>query len=255
MHDWQIEYQGHDLDPDSCEAILHTRWPEKELRLEPELFQTKAFDLRHLHPVAATLLFAHIFTEETRTFIRAHIDDTPPRTLPSGRVLDWYPLGQGNLFDPPSDERKLKAWKRKINALVRARQFADRFGIPYRFLIRRALRHWYFGRNYIFEEHRTLPGPDMLNGDECRAAIAEAWLEELQARIQYATHPRYLVQNGDGHHDVREHQEFLCDQIAKKINPVPALSKFMGMGLLSQEVARQRFGEERVSKALAGVAK
>ena len=246
--DWNLDFDGKDLDLDACEALLHTRWPPKEMRAEAALFQSKFWDYRHLHPVHATYLFAHIFTVETRAIIRAHIDNTPPRTLPSGHVLDWYPLGSGDVFEPAGG--KLQSWQRKVKALIRARQFADRYGMPYSFFIRHALRHYYFGRYYLFDdERRTLPGPDMLNGEDCRIAVAEAWIEELGTRIHHATHPRYLVENDCGHHDVKAHQQALCDQIAKRSDPSYALKRFIGNGLLSPAVAAERFGTEHIAKA------
>ena len=248
------EYFGFNLSTDEYEVILHSRWDDKQVKEELKLFSRKWWDYRHQHPVNSTYLFAHIFTRETRAIIRKHIDNTPPKVTAKGTVIDWHPLKSGDVFDPPSDVNKLKGWKRKTKSLIKARQTADRFGIPYEFFIKAGLKHYYFGRFYIFEEHRTLPSPEMLTSDDCLVAIAEAWLQELESRIHYGTHERYLIANDAGHTDVVEHQKSILNQINRKTNPIPALSKFLKLGYLSERAVRDRYGEDRLQKSLALVA-
>lgn len=246
--DWQLDYVGKDLDEDQAELILNTRWPEKERRLEPELFACKWWDARPYHPVISTYLFAHLFTEQTRKIIRAHIDDRPPRVTASGKVIDWQPLRRDIFEAPKGSPRQVKAWERKLFSLIRARQFADAYGIPYGFFVRASLRAVYFGRIYLLE-HTKLPDPGQLNGEEMRSKILAAWVEELGARIQAATHPRYLLVNDVGHPDVAAHQDWLIAQLKRRPDPRFGLRKFIGAGLLDPKRAAQAFGEARVSQA------
>lgn len=248
MSDWNQDFQGKGLDQEAYDAILCNRWPSKERAAEAVLFDRKHFDYRHMHPVEATYLFGHIFVTEVRKFIRAYIDNTPPSITPSGKVRDWMPLKGGDIFESPSDDKRVKGWIRKTNALIRARQFVDNYGISYSFAIKEALRHWYFGRDYIFE-YREMPGPDMITNDDCVQVIAEKWMQEIESRIIYSDHPRYQI-IGETHPDLDKHQDFILAQILRKTDPVPALRKFIGLGVLSEERARMIFQHEHVDRAL-----
>jgi hypothetical protein len=250
-------YIGCDLSEDDYEITMATKWDKSLVREELGLFSRKSFDYRHLHPVQATYYFAHVFVEQTRSIIRKHIDNTPPKVLNSGKTKDWNPLKTGDVFEPPSDPKKAKSWKSKTKSLIKARQTADRLGIPYEFFISKGLRSYYFGRYYLFENEgkRTLPTPEMFTTEDCLVSIADAWLQELDSRIHHATHPRYLIENDCGHTDVSEHQTSLLSQISRKSDPTPALRKFLAMGLLSEERIEARFGAERLQKVLESVAK
>jgi hypothetical protein len=239
------EFLGHDLDLESCDALLITRWSSKDRKREVELMRTKWFDHRVLHPTHATYLFAHIFTRETRAFIRANINPAPPKII-NGRTVDWEPIKAGDIFEPPTGEKKIRFWKSKITSLIRARQIADQFGIPYEFFIRAGLRAIYFGRFNILNS-AAIPSPQMLLDSVIIDKVLLAWGDALSGRIYCASHPRYLVANGDEHADVAEHQKWLCDQIARKADPSFALAKFIRAGFLSRDVAAARFGENRVA--------
>lgn len=227
-----------------------TRWSDKARRVELDLFQKKWWDYRQSHPVVATYLFAFLFTQETRRIIRAHIDPTPPRVTATGRVIDWNPIKDGDVFEPPHtrSDKTLNFWVRKIGSLIKARQFADQHGIPYQVAVKTGLKHWYFGRSYFLEQ-MALPEPGMLNGKECQEAILLGWGEALDARIQVAEHPRYKRLD-DPHPDIAKHQAWICDQISRKTDPTHAIRKFVRQGVLSRELAETRYGSQRVARAL-----
>jgi hypothetical protein len=236
-----IPYFGRDLDRDSCELLFGSLWKPKERALERELFRTKWFDVRHLHPVQATYLMGHLFTQETRSIIRKHIDDTPARVMPDGTVRDWEPLKSGDILEPPDGSpKRVSFWQRKINSLIRCRMYADSLGIPYTFFVKTGLDRLYFGRMYILDR-KKLPEPGILNGKEMRDYILLKWGEELDVRIQYSDHPRYNIAAGYQCDDACDHEKWIIDQIKRKSDPKPAIRTFVGKRLISIDACKQAF--------------
>lgn len=222
------EYPGHDLDLAGCEALLHTRWERKERLAESGLMQAKWFDYRVMHPAACTYLFGHMLTQQTRAIIRAHLNNAP-----AIGNKDWHPIKSGDIFEPPTGPR-LAYWQRKIKGLIRARQAADRDGIPYDHFIATGLKHFYFGAGtYVLHKTgATFPEPNLLYGDECLTAIRSSWLEQVTIRVQAAKHPRYLLENDDGHPDHQAHRDWLEQQLAMRASPELARKRLVREGLL-----------------------
>jgi len=251
------EFFGQHLDADSCEILFNTRWVTSSAKVEPKLLGKKWFDYRAEHPVISTYRFGHIFTAEVRRMIRLHLDPTPPVIGPGGQVRDWNPIKAGDFFEPPAskDQRKLAYWKRKIGSLVRARQAADAWGIPYPFYMRTAVSYIYF-KGFLVFEHVKLPEPGLLNGDELSDHVLAKWVEQIESGIQCATHPRYLcanrpVSNDPRHPDYADHDAWLIAQLKRKSDPRFGIRNLMRDGFLSRAVAEQAFGRERVDAAIA----
>ena len=241
-------YLGQDMPQDESDRLVRLHWPEKDQEKELRLFQSKWWDHRHLSVCEATYLFCHLFTVETRSIIRAHIDDRPPRLAKNGKLVDWSPLGNDPI-KPPKDEKAQKRWRIKLNGIIRARQWADQHGIPYEFFVKCALRKIYFGQMYLLQ-FTKLPDTKMLNGAEMREHVLLQWAERLEAQIQYGRHDRYVLVNGCGHADVHKHQDWIVEQIKRRSHPHFALGKFIGMGLLDRDSAADAFGFGLVDKAL-----
>lgn len=238
------EFHGYDLDTDQCELLANSRWPVKLLRAEPSLYGLKWWDYRAEHFVISTYRFAHIFTQEVRGVIRAHLDPRPPKVTASGRVLDWEPIKAGDILEPPAG--KTTYWSRKITGLIKARQFADQWGIPYPQFLRAGVRRLYFGRYMMHEAQSLLPEPNLLTGEIVSAYILERWAQTVEGTIQHATHPRYRIGGGDLHPDVAAHERWLLDQCARKPDPRFALRNLIRDGWLSRDAAITRFGVHRV---------
>ena len=237
--DWNTPHFGQGLDPDRADYLMYHLWSDRARKSELDLFARKHWDYRHLSPAEATYLFARLFRHlEKRIKAEYLCDDGGDSSIVARDIME-----------EPKNQKARMAWRCKLTALIKGRQFADKFGIPYSFCIERGLQHWFFGRAYVLEKKASLPL--LLNNEECQIAVAQAWLDNLGARIDHATHPRYLLENGCTHPDIQDHQDWLLEQIAKKANPVPSLGKFMSMGLLSRPNAVARFGQSRVDRALA----
>jgi hypothetical protein len=227
-------FPGRELDRDALEMLLWTRWPDKERKREPKLFQTKWWDYRLLHPAASTYLFAHLYTEETRRVIREHINDAAAVITASGSVRDWYPIKAGDIFEPPASERQADYWKRKIGGLIRSRQAADEDGIPYPLYIREALKHFYFGKgSYVLGRTQAkIVEINLLAGDEVRGVIATRWLEEVQIKVQTAAHPRYLRVHDTTHLDHTAYRAWLHQQLGLRSAPEHARARLEKLGHL-----------------------
>lgn len=255
------DFYGYNLELDQCDALMFTRWSSSSRKKEVGLFQDKWFDHRHLHPVKATYLFGHIFTQEVRKIIRTSIDNTPAIELRDGTYKDWFPLKKGDILEPPDTEQAMERWKRKTTALIKARQTADSLGIPYEFFVKEGLKSIYFGRLYLLcqpwqtgtkgDFRNSLPSPMMLNGEETVTKILMKWAEAIDSRIQFAEHPRFNMNVTDGSQDYIAHQKWLVDQIKRKPNPRPAIYKFVKMGLLSPISAVRAFGAAMTKEALS----
>lgn len=64
------KFPGDNLTPDQYDLLALQAIKEKYLNEEPELFDTKWFDYRHLHPTAATYLYAQHYILEYRKIYR-----------------------------------------------------------------------------------------------------------------------------------------------------------------------------------------
>ena len=243
-----VEFYGRDLDIDTAETLLFTRWKDADRKRELSLFASKDWDERAEHPVISTYHFCHIFTEEVRLLIRAHVDNTPARVTRSGKIIDWFPIKSGDPLDPPDSDIQTVKWRRKLNSIIRARQWADTHGIPYRFMIRTALKKIYFGRYYLLQR-TTLPDPGLLNGEQMRQEILLAWVEQLETKIQHGTHSRYLVSSTPKHPDLFKHQCWIMQQIKRRSQPQYALSNFIRMDLLDPNAVALAF-PKHIDKAL-----
>jgi hypothetical protein len=226
---------GAELDVLACEALLHTRWPEREREQEPSLMRSKWWDYRLLHPTHATYLFAHILDTELRSIIRTYLDNAPARLTATGRVLDWHAVKEGDVFEPPINPARHAYWKRKLLGLIRARQAADADGIPYDLFCREGLRHYYLGAGSYMLGRAKVPEPNLLYSDACLLTIRTKWLEQLRMRVQHARHPAYLIAHDDHHPDRLAHRLWLVAQLRERPVGLPrqnAYRRLVQAGLL-----------------------
>jgi hypothetical protein len=207
------DFTGSDLNILSCEALIQSRWGRKEILAERGLLQDKWWDYRLLHPVHSTYYFAHVLDCELRAIIRAYVNDAPARTTETGRLLDWYAIKPGDVFQPPNDPKSVPYWKRKIVGLIRARQIADSDGIPYDLFCREGLKHFYLGGGSYMLARARIPEVNWLYSDACLLVIRKKWVEQMEMWVQTAKHPIYRLPNDDGHIDRTQHRDWLMQQL------------------------------------------
>lgn len=239
-----LERLGSERSRDECEAILNILWKPDLARQEAALYDSKWYDCRDLHPVQATEWFGFEFTKAVRQTIRAHINPAPPVVRANGKVSDWNPIKDGDIFEqrPGLSPMKVNSWRSKINSLIRARQNADAIGCPYGIYAREAVRRIYFGRDYLLQ-FTELAVPKHMVGAEMQDHLLMYWADILESKIQHAEHPRFLVSSGSNHPDVISHRSFLLDQINRRSVKKFSAQTLVNKGLLTVEEVHQRFGK------------
>lgn len=181
--------------------------------LEAELFTTKWFDYRFMHPTEATYLYASCYEGAYRRAFRANFD--------AARADEVRVFKKSNVF---CDDRSV------ISGLWRGRQKADALGIPYDIFLslafKEVLRFW---------KQKHMPRPSHLYNDDLLARVIQGWEELQSARLIYATHDAYKLENARGLACQLEHVAWLKRQAFKRDNPTPILERFAGEGIYALE--------------------
>ncbi len=210
-------------------VLARTVVPAHHFDAEPDLMETAFVPYRLMSPYQRTQEFGRIFDELYRDYRKRYwAKDTWLR--PRVYLQSW----------PDGD----------IVALWQARQHADLLGLPYRYYLRQAFEHC-FAAGY-----RRCPAPNQIWRDPVVEAVESAAKKgvELAAYKEYrpgVLHPAFLAENYRGHPvQVAAH-----DDLVAKIKQFPAFFK-LGSILVNdktmpEHVARERFGDAQVDKALA----
>ncbi len=212
------EFVGADYDTEVCDelAVLHAA---KLLPGERELFATKWWDYRALHPTKATALFAHEYRLGFKRAARVYVD------IASVDLAHGF-KGE-SIFARP---------QREITGMWNARMMADRWCVPYRFWINTAI-------DYTADNGwKRFPRPMHLHSEEIVKVVCEAWLEELSGRLIEPKHPRYHAINYAGLPDQDAFQNWLCGQIAKRSQPQYSLAQYLyRTPMLTERAVAERF--------------
>lgn len=192
--------------------------PVEALAIEPELATTKWFDYRFLHPVMATRIFADSYTEAYRAAWARHMD-----------------RDEAEHKDPLRDFGKKPA---VFVGLWKARQAADRLGVPYNFFCRRSIR-WAVDRNY-----KHIPRPNQLLSEEALASVREAWEELTGARLYRAETDHYLARSWCDHPAQHDHAEWLVTQARRRAHPEHILGEVVYQRpMVPEDFARAAFAD------------
>lgn len=198
------------------------------LRLENELFDKKWYDYRQLHPARATALFMESYKDAHAKVMQRRID--------IGRAPFSIGIKKQPLFAQSQGT---------LNGLWKARQMADRMCMRYDF---------YNHTTLLLAEQRCwrfLPRPNQLYNKDLLPLLQEKWGEEIRANIQVATDPRFLAENYQGDPDQLKYVGFLLLQAGLKPNRDLALNSLINRhGALPEKIARKRFGNGIVDKAM-----
>lgn len=212
--------------PGDCEVIAAQNIAPELLALEPGLYKTKWFDYRRLHHSMATMLFAHYYRQAHAAAVVKYFDRNNTNS---------YGLRSNNIFALPRQDR---------TGLWKARQTADRLGIPYPIYIRSAIEHC------LANCFSRMPRPSQLYSDGAQAAAADAWKEHTSGSLTLPLDPWYRMENFVGHRDQKEFQAWLLAHVGERRSPEYALAHVVYREPhLPEDAARERFGPA-VSRAL-----
>lgn len=204
----------------------------KWLKTEPDLYVTKWWDYKMLHPTLATYLYAESFKEAVKHAITIRKD------LYIG--LNFKGLKEKDVFDNKPVT---------ITGLWKGRQMADELGIPYRFYCFSAFKFAEtMNRKYLPTAHNMYSTSRWEGTEENMVEwIERKWKEKSVVHI--ATDDFYLVDNYVGHEYQRQYQLYLINSIKNH----PARDFFLSdliydRKILLKSLAAKVFGEKDVER-------
>jgi hypothetical protein len=221
------DFFGKDLSKVEAESKAYEFVKLELLREEPELFQTKWFDYRLLHPTVATYYFGHCYTQAYKNAYQKTKCEDRGKYVRGFKGKDIFEL---------SGIERTGFWK--------ARQAADRIGCDYSFFIQEAM-NFTLAKNW-----RALPRPQQLYSTDMIAFIDDKWIQKLNSRIVV---PKSLFfSRGEefiGNVDQIDFQRFLAAQIKAKAHPVFALYDYLvDKKMLVESYAIEGLGQQLVNQ-------
>lgn len=237
-------FPGSDWSHQDCDEIAVRFIPIQLLTQEADLFATKHWDYRFLHPVQATQLFAHQFAQARKHAFERRTDIWIGRNMKG--------IKEEIIFNLPP---------RAVTGFWKGRQMADSLGIPYDFYCEYAMLFADVAR------WENLPTPVQLYSESVPEHlqttdfavsmvefIGRRWIDRQETAINYATHPAYHVQNFADELGPAQlaYMEYLLDKVEESSYPEGVLSSALEKGQLSREYVLQAFprtGESLLRRA------
>lgn len=203
-------------------SFIRKDWQE----YEGPLFTTKWFDYRHLHPVAASYVFAHCLVKAYQRAYR--------RTISNKGWDAMRPLKSIDLFRCP---------KNQIGGVWRGRQHADAMGAPYpvylEFAYEAALRYWKRGH---------LPTPQQLYSEHVIQRVTEQWEDRQKGFMLFSEQAAYRNENYIGTRAQDDHHAWLFEQIGKRQNGFIPLENLFKRGLLPADKIEAQYGRGMIDR-------
>lgn len=235
-------FPGSDWSSSYCDELTTRFVPVSLLAVEAELYSTKHWDYRFMHPAQATQLFAHCYGQAKKHAVERRTDIWIGRNMRG--------IKQASIFDMDS---------RSITGFWKGRQMADRLGIPYDFyceyvMLFADVARWENLPTPVQTYGRSVP--EHLKTTDYAVSMVEfigrRWLERTATSNVYAKHPAYLVENYVGGNEQNLYLNFLSDKIKHSNYPEAVLASLLDNGQLSHDLVRQIFpktGESLIRRA------
>ena len=162
----------------------------KSQKMEAVLFRTKWFDYRMDHPLRSTYAFAEAYRQAYQYMTAIRFDRDKAKYVKGFSGEDF--------MKSPGSTR---------SGMHKSRMIADRYGIPYDFWCREAMR-------YAEEMHWTnMPRPHQLYSPEIINHVLIRWGREQEVNFRNATHSLYAPENYCNNSDQQEYQHYLMNFI------------------------------------------
>lgn len=220
----EITFFGDNLDNKHLE-VIGLRIDPAHREGEADLWSRRWFDYRHMHPVAATYLYAHHYVEQTRRFYEQCID--------IGTAQDARAFTPDDIFQ-----------SRDMTSMWLARRSADALGVPYPFALQ-------FAQDRFFSRaQRQFPRPNQLYGEEFELDLQQSWKDRLDRQLTHAKLPHFQAAAWKGLPDQEEHLDFLVAQV--KARPAPRyrlIGRLIASGVISSAQAHMNFTEDEARSA------
>lgn len=219
--------------------VFDTFWTTALKKGELQILKDHAgwFDIRRLSPVKRTARLGEVFTDTARDCIRRYQDDAKRTVFKNGTEWDWQPIKRGDIYDTSNmPEARQQTYMKKLRGLIRGRQFLDACGVPYDFACGFIVKEFLFDSSYQ-RKFSSLPQPVLFNQKDMRLKLLAAWGEKLRSEIQYVQDESFIVKE-DSNETVREHENFLLQQIKQHKGSSRLLKLMIGKGYVSEAAAR-----------------
>lgn len=193
---------------------------------EPMLYRVKWWDYRAMHPIKASFAFADAYTEAYRymTAIRVDVRKAP--------YVNGLSRGVFVLIEPA--ER---------TGLNTARIVADRYGIPYDFWCREAMR---YAESMSWE---NMPRPQQLYSPEFINHILLRWEREQAVSLRLATHTMYAPDSHTENPDHQEYQRYLIEHVRQPASEIAQAQRLCSLMHLMTEKSLLEFSEITLREA------
>lgn len=233
---------------------------------EPELYQLKWWDYRLMHPAQATYFFTDAYVKAARDYYARNLDsETAAFRKPfSGKDIfidQPTPLGKRGLpLKSKALLKRLNVTVKTLNALWKARQQADRMGIPYdlycQFAMQYAEKHMW--KHALLPSHlyitKAVQSDLQKEHDIVPVSVVEwiesKWNEYKTHRIVHSDLQFYRVSEPQTRIDQLYHRAFVIQQIKQRSEPLYSLVYALENELISAKEAKAVFGEKMAIRAL-----
>ncbi|GAA0353159.1 hypothetical protein L9H26_19195 [Morganella psychrotolerans] len=184
---FMLSWSGLDKDTWVAENVGLSR-----VKAEAELFHSKWFDYRHLHPMDATILFAEAYKKEYAAIMGSHGREDY-RKAPFKTGLKRVPF--------------IRLSKTNITSLWKARQKADELGVEYGYFISSILsiaakREW-----------RELPRPQHLWQDDLLEIFTDKHNRRKGTRLDGSLMDYFTTSMYSGDEIQKAHRKYILAQI------------------------------------------
>lgn len=231
---------------------------DRLLQQEAALYNTKWWDYRFaktedggfrpIHPMEATYWFTHCFIKASKEAIKKRVDYRKARfktNLSNTRLLDPM-IGEGHELAEKMRE-SLKGTKKKKNApaditgMWKARQIADRYGVPYDFWCTTAM---------VYAETcnwKDLPRPRQLYSSDMVKFILDAWKLKTSTQLLHAESAFYrkpAIEQKPMHPYQKEHLSYLLRRLDRTQNkPILLATLLYKKEIMLSALVLHRYGE------------
>ena len=219
-----MDFYGNHFSKKQCESLAQRHIDKQLLAQEHELFQTKWFDYRGLHPTKATYLYAHLFKERYQRMY-AKTNDVETAEFKQGFATEDFMLSSKQAI---------------TTGLWMGRQHADRLGIPYDKFI------WY-GMEARFEKLWTrIPNPCQMYSADLLETIQQRWELDVSEGLYHS-----IWEENPDTAIGRQYQHWCCKAIAvSKANKVSILAnKIYLKKSIFEKIAQDYFSQQQLDDA------
>lgn len=202
------------------------------LAQERDLQSTRWIEYRYMNPLQCTQLFTELYDEMARHFHGKYFDTM--------KVNDIQPIKKNYASNG----------RREISQIWRARQEADRIGVPYRIFIRESMESM-----LTAEGHKKIPRPNQLYSVSPLKYVVSKWkdLYGIEQLFRDEWDPKFFAEKYQGDPVQQAALQMLIERVQSSRHPEIGLRHFLvTAGAISEQEARRRLGDHLVDQALVG---